>query len=144
MHNNVVLDALDEETKGMDDDPSSLYLFTHINTKTTQRPPYLLTAPLLCSSIPFEPRITKLGIYQYHRILKRRAARANLEAENRLLQRGRKVRKKECKEKEKKKKAATTGCTRCTFFVSSPFFFFFKHIKGEVRSVGMRAKGGNV
>ncbi|KAF9572539.1 hypothetical protein BGW38_008506, partial [Lunasporangiospora selenospora] len=27
---------------------------------------------------------------QYHRILKRRAARANLEAENRLLQRGRK------------------------------------------------------
>ncbi|KAF9207380.1 hypothetical protein BGZ49_000554, partial [Haplosporangium sp. Z 27] len=27
---------------------------------------------------------------QYHRILKRRAARANLEAQNRLLQRGRK------------------------------------------------------
>lgn len=128
------MDALDEGRKergSMDDDPGSLFFLhshKHKNHSTTTS---LTHGPFfLCSSIPFVSRITKLGIfYQYHRILKRRAARANLEAENRLLQRGRKVRKNAKKKKEEKRPQRQDVPAARFSFLHPSFFSITSRVK---------------
>lgn len=125
-------DNVDLDEGGNKERRTLLPFFIH-STHTTKPPPPHSTTNILTHGplffFIFNPSHRKNSVfYQYHRILKRRAARANLEAESRLLQRGRKVRGNAQKRKGRRKSRNDNAPTLHVFVL---FFSFFKHILGR-------------